>query len=325
MSLQSFRWRALGVAGPLGLATSLYAAQGASAPAPQPGAALEVRRGEGAGDCPGTEALAELVTQQLGRPAFLTGPEAKAAARTTFQVWFSAEGGVRRARVSVEGAGAGERELADEGGGCDDLAEALATTMAIALSQGATEAPRPPPPAPAPPPPPPEARLGVSLEASAELSSNLLRTFSPGVSALAELRPRPWLGLGLGALLLPTTSVERGPGAIDVSIVAADARACGALPSERMRLALCASVYVGALRGAGEGFAPNERATGRWVALAAGPRFQGAIYGELHWTAHASAVVPLLTDHFTVEGLDGGFDPPSFGAMVGGGLAWSIR
>ncbi|HEU4535949.1 MAG TPA: hypothetical protein VFS00_17615, partial [Polyangiaceae bacterium] len=126
--------RRAGVVASLCLAASLgRAGQGPSAAgARAPEAALEVRRGEGAGDCPGAEALAELVERQLGRPALSTGPEA-GPARTTFQVWFSAEGVVRRARVSAEGAGGGERELADEGGGCDGLAEALATTIAIAL------------------------------------------------------------------------------------------------------------------------------------------------------------------------------------------------
>ncbi|HEU4536585.1 MAG TPA: hypothetical protein VFS00_20815, partial [Polyangiaceae bacterium] len=185
----------------------------------------------------------------------------------------------------------------------------------------------PPParPAPSPARPAPGPGLGVSVEAGVELSSNLLRTLSPGASALVELRPRPWLGLGLGALVLPAASIERGPGEIDVSLFAAEARACAALPEGQPRLGLCASAYAGALRGVGSGFTPSLRATGRWVALAVGPRFEGDLYGPLHWTAHAAAVVPVLADHFTVEGLETGFEPPALGAIAGGGLSWTIR
>jgi hypothetical protein len=287
-----------------------------AAGAPPDRAALDVRRDESARECPDAPALAARVTRQFGRPAIVPAPAA--GATTTFIVTFWREGGRLLGRLVATGARAGERTFTDESAGCEGLADALAATMAIAMREGVSR-PVAPPPANVQP-------WGVWVEARAEASFNVVRALWPGASAFVGVRPRPWLGVGVGALVLPTAHLERSPGALDLTLIAAELRVCGHDPARpAFRLGLCVSTFAGELRGQGDGFTPDRSARGRWVALAGGPRLEGELFDRLGWLVHASAAIPVWADRFKVEGLGRIYEPPSVGALVGAGLLWSFR
>jgi hypothetical protein len=301
----------------------VLAARGASAAGPiaelPAASAVEVHHAEGADDCPGADAFAASVERQLGRRALVPGPDPSAP--TAFEIWLWREGATRRARLVARGGHAGERELVDRGEGCEGLAEALAATMAIALSEGA-----PPPEARPAGPDAPAQGLGVALEAGVDATANLLGSFLPAGRALVEIRPRPWLGFGLGALATPTARFDRGPGSTAISLLAAELRVCAGWAHLRpLGVAFCASTLGGALRARGRGYSPDREASGGWVALSAGPRLEGDLYGPLGWTAHASALVPLWADRFTVDSLGAVYQAPAIGVLAGGGLRLTIR
>lgn len=290
--------------------------RGALAAGPTELGAIEVNRGGGAEDCPGADAFASRVERQLGRRALVPGPAP--GVPTAFEIRLWGEGQTRHARLVARGARAGERELVDRGSSCEGLAEALAATMAIALSEGAPEPLTEKPPSPSEP-------LSMAVEAGVDATVNVLGPFGVAGRALFELEPLPWLGLGLGAIITPSSRFERDPGRVDVSLLAAELRACGGWPRRRpLGLSFCASTLAGATRARGRGYTPDRNASGAWVALAVGPRVEGDLYGPLGWTAHASALMPLWADRFSIDSLGVVYDPPALGALFGAGLSLTI-
>ncbi|WP_437618459.1 hypothetical protein [Sorangium sp. So ce1151] len=254
--------------------------------------------------------------------------------------------------TAVLQAGGRARQLSSEpGAACDELVGALALTIAILLDSEATPAtasapvapapaaPAPVAPAPAPPPPPRPARgWDVSAELGAAGTVGVLDPLRPAVMGELSLRRRAW-SAGLGAVWLPGQEIEVTPGAASIGLVAAAARGCATITGELdgFRLSACAASLLGAVHGAGKGFAPDREASAPWFAVGGSAIAEGPLFGTraLGWSARATLLVPVSRARFTVDRRSGGeagapvtteavLDPSPVGLLVGLGARVSI-
>ncbi|XXY51513.1 hypothetical protein WME91_10260 [Sorangium sp. So ce269] len=244
-------------------------------------------------------------------------------------------------------AGGRARQLSSEPGAtCDELVGALALTIAILLDSEATPAPAPAAvapapvlPAPAPPPPPrPAPRWNVSAEIGAAGTVGMLDPLRPAVMGELSLRRRAW-SAGLGAVWLPRQEIDLTPGAASIGLVAGAARGCATITGELdgFRLSACAASLLGAVHGAGKGFAPDREASAPWFAVGGSAIAEGPLFGTraLGWSARATLLVPIARARFTVDRRSGSeagapvtteavLDPSPVGLLVGLGARVSI-
>ncbi|WP_437585675.1 hypothetical protein [Sorangium sp. So ce1000] len=262
--------------------------------------------------------------------------------------------------TAVLQAGGRTRQLSSEvGASCGELVEAVALTIAILLDSDppapapvafapAPVAPAPPPVAPvpapvapepapapldpAPPhPPPPAARGDVSIELGAAQTVGMLDPLRAAAMADVSLRRRAW-SAGVGAVWLPPHDNELTPGVVSLGLAAATARGCATIAGDLdgLRLSACVASVLGAVYGAGKGFAPDREASAPWFALGGSAIAEGNFVGSraLGWSARATLLAPVARARFTVErrsGIESGaplthdvaLDPSPVGLLVG--------
>jgi hypothetical protein len=307
-----------------------------------------VHRTDDAADCPDATALAAQVAAQMKRPALSPARDAPPGRGLDVQIYKSEEG-----FTAVVQASGRTRKLSDKGTTCGGLAAALAVSIAVMLdAEPLPPEPEPPPPPPAPEPPkvvtptpeparaPPPTdfrpsdvrRFRVALAASPVVTIGILRPFAGGVAADVEIRFGRF-SIAAGSLALPGQTIDFAPGTVTLSLTAAALRGCVAPVSvaaaafgeeETLRFALCVDALAGAIRGVGQGYAPDRTSTLPWAAGGASALFTQRIYGPLAWTARVSLVIPFLRQSFFVDNVGTAFQPASVGGALDGGLKVSI-
>lgn len=346
--------RALAALAALALAAPSVAA------ADPPLARLVVHRAQAAADCPDAPALAAAVHALVQRPALDPASTDHLAPVYDIQIFRDDEG-----YAAILQAGGLTRQLSDPGATCAELAEALALTLAILLDTEA--APPPPPPLPSPPPspsplpspspqpsplpqpqpqpiaplPPPPPRpprvrgpkaWDLNFELGAAQTAGILTPFSWALSAEGSVRLRSG-SFGVGAIWMPTRTIDAPPGEVDVSLVAGTLRACAAILGKLTgpRLSLCAAPIMGSIQGAGRGYSPDRESNALWFALGAAALAEGPLVGSLGWSARANLLVPVVSEEFTVDRREGAsvtsvtaLDPWPVAFLIGAGLRVSI-
>jgi hypothetical protein len=208
---------------------------------------------------------------------------------------------------------------------CDDLADAAAVAIAIALgdameprssdggslaSPSAATDPRLPEPtendvatsASEPEPVPGRARARLDLSLGALLDSATLGAWSVGGTFAA----RGWLdrlGLGVHGVWLPPHSREiaRGQGA-ELSLLGGGVRACFAPVIEStLRLATCAGVELGRFDANGHGLVDAARLQDLWLAPSVGADVQGRVLGDLGLSSRLELLLPLERREYRVD------------------------
>jgi len=301
------------------LCIGLYAlAFGRAARADEPLPALIVTRAPGAQDCPDAEGLAREVARMNGRPSL--DPRARKTASTWLHVEINRGADGYAAVIRAQGNRTGERQLSDTGPSCENLAEALALTLAMVLDNYAGRASiepqraRPPPwreQATAEPP----RRLNVSaleLDAATAVHVGVLAHVGPLILA----RGRLWLGdvaaFEAGGVYVFEQTIEHAEsaGRLELDLVSGFVGSCAGLSrlQDGVALALCAEGYLGRLQGTGTGFS-EDRPPQHHLWLAGGLAFDlaGRIAGPLLWSARAAAFL-VREQRFVVQ-VDGREDP----------------
>jgi hypothetical protein len=290
--------------------------------------------------CPDEGALRREVERRVGGGSFVDD-----GARVIVVRYRPAWRGRRRAQVAVrEGPGpAAVRELALDGPGCDDLAEAIALAVALVIDPDAALRPLSPPPPPRPPlpeaaaptcpevpraqcpacaacpAPPPSAPVGpprpglVRRPTWIALTGGLVVGVAPapapdvGFTVLLPLRGA--LGLGLGASYMPP--VATSDGAASVGRTVARVGACLDTAPSWIQVGGCAGALAGVLHLAALALVPV--APGDRVWLGASAEAHARLLPGDRWviSLQARVVVPLLTWAPRVEGAPSpSFSPP---------------
>ena len=233
------------------------------AQAAPPRVALHYELGDGAGDCPTRQSLRAKVSERLGYDPF------RPASSGAVEVRIRARGARYTGAVKLVGLGErldGERRVQAEVRGCDELIDALALTVSLALDPDAVDRVKRPRrgrdmrvgarprwgpvsrPAPRPLAPLKEASAGELVGGGWAMSARtgLVAGTSPGVSPLAQVGVSyrgPSLGAGLELRAELPTPVEREGGEVGGNVLAVAATGCvrwGVLRG-------CAVATVGAL------------------------------------------------------------------------------
>jgi len=299
----------------IALATlALSRAAGADAPLP----ALIVTRSPGAQDCPDADALAREVARMNGRPSL--DPSARKTAHTWLHVEINRGGDGYAAVIRAEGKRTGERQLSDTGPSCDNLAEALALTLAIVLDNYAQRTSiEPPPPRTAASREQLAAerprRLNVSaleLDAGTAVHVGMLARAGPLILA----RGRLWLGqvvaLEAGALYAFEQEIEHAEsaGRLELDLVSGFIGSCASFSrlENGIALGLCAEGYLGRLQGTGAGFSRDQPPRSHlWLAGGLAIDLAGRLAGPLLWSARGAAFL-MREQRFIVQ-VDGREDP----------------
>jgi hypothetical protein len=271
-----------------------------AARADEPLPALIVTRAPGAQDCPDATALAREVAHMNGRPSL------DASARRTASTWLHVE--INRgtdgysAVIRAQGRRTGERRLSDTGPSCENLADALALTLAMVLDNYAGQVSIEPEPTRTPtwrkqPAAAPPQRLSVSaleLDVATAVHVGVLAHVGPLISA----RGRLWLGktavFEAGGVYFFEQTVEHAEsaGRLELNLASGFLGSCANLsqPEDGVGLALCAEGYLGRLKGTGTGFTRDEPAQNHlWLAAGLALDLAGRIAGPLEWSARAAA------------------------------------
>lgn len=224
-----------------------------------------------------------------------------------------------------------ERQV--EGASCEELADALALIVALAIDPQALSAPPPTPPpaeppptpaassavvAPAPPPPPaPRPRDPVvparpppaSTPWHAGLGVQGAATWGPSAAALLTLPLFIDVRRGDAGILRPEVrlSASRGGDSLTSSArftwTVARLEACTAIweHAARVRLVPCALIEGGTLRGEGSDVAQPTSATRAWIAAGATARVQTRVFGPVFVEAQGSLALPVVRDRFFLK------------------------
>jgi len=324
--------------GIVAVVTSL-AATARSAP---PDAGLEVERDSASEECPDAAHLRTLAAK--GRGALSASPT------HAYRVSFARSGELYHVKIVDETAHRARR-LQDAGAQCAPIGHAAALVLATMWdSEGqpvsaeeaepAPSVPTPAPsseaagaghaPSPAPPSPPPSTVPTDADVVPASLSSARPRWFASAGSGLAVGIVRPFApvillnggfevahaSLAIGGLWIPQQTLGLIPGAVNVQLISADARACGLL-FQRTRLGACANAFAGALIANAEGFATNLEREEGWFALGLEAFIEGVMSPSvLRYRLSVGAVVPLHAEVFAVTGAGSAYETPPVGALV---------
>jgi hypothetical protein len=278
----------------------LALAPGRTARADEPLPALIVTRSPGAQDCPDADALAREVARMNGRPSL--DPSARKTASTWLHVEINRGADGFSAVIRAQGRRTGERQLSDTGPSCENLADALALTLAMVLDNSASRVSIEPPP-----PRAPAWREQATAERPRSLTVSALEldaTTAIHVGVLAHAGP---LILARGRLWLGTTAVfeaggvyvfeqaiehSESAGRLELNLASGFLGSCANLSQvqDGVGLALCAEGYLGRLQGTGTGFTRDQPAQNHlWIAGGLALDLAGRIAGPLEWSVRAAA------------------------------------
>jgi hypothetical protein len=280
---------------------------------------LVVHRSDDALDCPDARTLADLVAEQMQKPALQPAVEGApdAARGLDVQIYRSEKGFT--AVIQAKGK---TRKISDKGATCSSLAAALAVSISILLDDDPVPpAPEPPapPPAPTPPlstmswdthpaeppdeePPPPPMRPRVVLAAAPMITVGLLQSWAGAVTSEIEVRLGRFSVSG-GVLVLPGQTLTAGSGAqVSLDLMLGLIRGCATVADrETLRLALCVTPYAGAIHGETKGLPNNQSSTTPWIGAGTSFFFEQKIWGPLAWGARAELMIPLDKWQFNVD------------------------
>jgi len=291
---------------------------------------LTVTRGPGAETCPDLERLAGQVVQ--------LGSGDKVSGSSAYSVTFSRTPGGFQA--SIRSSGGSARVLEDRGPDCRALEQATAITLALLRDSDAREASSRPDKSPPKPasvtepvplspargsdgPEPARAALTWILSAGGAGLFGVVRPVAPAlvVDAGASFgRVRAHLG-ALG--MLPQT-LRLGPGTLHESLLSGVARGCvAAARGTSLRLDLCSGAHLGRIRTEARGYSRNGSASKMWLTIPielALVHTAGHYWGELG----VSALIPLRSADFSVDGVGRAYTSPRIGALVSLRIAYAI-
>jgi hypothetical protein len=208
---------------------------------------------------------------------------------------------------------------------CDELANAAAVALAIALGDDAnmSTASSEPPAAPLPAAlspgdpvsprdtggapsvarPSPAARVAVVLGAEGVLDTPTLGGAGLGLALHAELR-RARLGLGLYGVLLPARSepvaVARSE-SVDFSLLAGGVRGCYRLLDARAHADGCVVFEAGRLSADAQGLRDAESTRDLWLATGAGLALGWEVVPAFALQARTEALLPLLQEQYVIN------------------------
>jgi len=122
--------------------------------------------------------------------------------------------------------------------------------------------------------------------------------------------------LSLGALWIPTQRLDLAPGAVNVQLVAGEARLC-AFAWTRTQLGGCGAFLAGALSAEGAGYSIVTQATRPWLAVGAQLFVDGPLpFPLLRYRGAVEAIVPVHAEAFSVNGVGVAYDTPAFGGLL---------
>jgi hypothetical protein len=313
------------------LAVALLATGSAAAQTPSAGLVLRWRAPRG---CPSEGEVIAAVTRLLGRPVEDPSPRRVAVAR------------IRRARrgwslrITVS-TGATRRHRALAGDTCDEVSEAAALVLALAIDPDVAARPAgPPDPPPTPPPavsiappsapptaPPPAPAPPAIPPSTPPRVAPSLRGFAR-LEALGDLGAQPALtwgatlvvGLSVRAFRAELSATYFGPQRAlvrpgdptqggDISLVAGSLRGCLAAPIGPVDLGGCAGAELGVQSGAAFGVNRPSRGEALWVALPLAATLRRSLSRRFGVHVEAGASIPLLRRQFAIEGLGAVFRP----------------
>jgi hypothetical protein len=291
-----------------------------------PGGTLRVTRSESAADCP-DEGTLRAATLALGSPP---APPTGEVEPLLVEVDFQRTTTGYSAWIQTRGRKEGTRELHKDTASCAALAEAVSVVLAVVfdlLPEPAPQeaaspaqppaqlaAPKAPPVEKSPPkaptesrsPPPQETkrelRLAVGIEAAA--GYGLLGDALVGALAASFRGQLEHWEVSLGGLWAPDRTVSYLERSVHLSLLSARLGACGWLKPRRSGpdAGLCTGLYLGSVRGRGDGFDPDETAAEAWFAFEAGVAGRVPLTDKLALRLGISAVIPFRQQTFSVTG-----------------------
>ncbi len=290
---------------------------------------LTVTRGPGAESCPDLERLAGQVVQ-LGSGDKVSGSSAYAVTFSRTPAGFQA---------SIRSNGGSARVLEDRGPDCRALEQATAITIALLRDSDAREVnsrPDKPPIAPARAPPKPVSVAARASDGPKPAGAALNWILSAGGAALfgivRPVAPALQVDAGasfgrvrahLGALGMLPQTLRLGPGTLHESLLSGVARGCvAAARGASIRFDLCSGVYVGSVRTEASGYTRNGSASKVWLTI---PFELALVHAVRHYWAElgVSALIPLRSADFAVDGLGRAYHSPPIGALVSLRLAYA--
>jgi hypothetical protein len=215
---------------------------------------------------------------------------------------------------------------------CDDLADAAAVAIGLALEQqrqasagGAAErtaddaralgatavtasAPAGADADAAPSPDRAAYRLAFGADLVMDLSS--LPSVAPGVGVHARVGHERWQLALYGAFLPPRELALGAQQGVDFSLLAGGARGCFSALASAFFPAACAGVELGRLSADGAGLRDARRADNLWLAPAAGLELSPELWRGLSIEVRADALLPLIRKHYAVNDNENVFRPP---------------
>ncbi len=240
--------------------------------------------------CPSGTAFRDRVEARTKDAVFVVGPVAEAQIAVSVSVSVDTDGS--HAKVRVPGATA-ERTL--DGDTCDEVVDASALLVAIAVEETAVE-----PRVEEKPPPPSPAQLVLVGHGGITTSSG------------PELGPAAKIAVGVrddGRAFAPEARLEgrfasggeivRGAAAASFSMFGVAASGCPfAFGPRRLRVAPCAAFTVGSLAASATGFPDAKRESRLWISAEAGARMDVALGTLAFVELEGWAVFPLLRERF---------------------------
>ncbi len=264
------------------------------------GAVIETASAPGAEECPEAEAL-KARTLALGRP------RARPSEPLLVRVEFRREADGFAATVRTSGHGQGTRELAAPGASCEPLATATSVVLAVLLDllpPGAPEQPTPPPAVtrePSSDAPPLFRHVGVGPRFGVQYGL-LGPAFGASFGGAVALR-LSFVEVEAAGFFLPARSISLPPGIVSAQLTFGSVGAC-VFPRSGARsfeLGPCASLMVGRLAGAGDGFYKDHDVAEPWLAGRLGATFVVPLGRHVAVRAGLDLIIPFVQSSFVVD------------------------
>ncbi|HEU4535601.1 MAG TPA: hypothetical protein VFS00_15845 [Polyangiaceae bacterium] len=218
-------------------------------------------------------------------------------------------GGGEAGRPNAEGEG---------GGGCESLAEAVVTALALMVESGAGGERRGGAVEGAPDP----WRIEASVGALGALG--LLKGPRPVGWAGAYLGVTRRVGASLGVGYVVPASFSSGGVEVDLGLFFGQAEAClDAWTAPALSLRACAGGALGSLSASAEGVENGSPRRRPWLAAGGGLVAAGPSRAGFGWWGRLGGWAPLRRQGFRVEGVGTVFEPSPAAIGLGGGLRWS--
>lgn len=299
-------------------------------------AELNVERAAGAESCPDEGSLRRAV-QALGNDAVAKRDPLGASVR-----FGRDETQAFTAVIELFGGGRGRRELSAHGDDCQELADAVAVAVAMALDGSQSGAAEPTPPQveqtkPASALVPPRARsrtqavqvtpphepatrstrplrlaLGPELGLGYDLVGSVPSLTLRGLVSLESGRYQ----LGLSGIWIQPRDISYAPGRVEVALWAGALHFCvGGAPTAKPSWALCPALLAGEFRAKARGYDFNGSQRHAWFAFAASGALRFPITRRVSVELRSSVIVPLERERLIVRNVGRAFESPAVGGM----------